>query len=235
MKRPFCSRGFSLVEVLVVVVILGVVALLSVSVLGGMRKQSEVTTRVSHLRQSTLGVLMMIREENQMLKSWKGGTGGTEGTWSVKVRRFISDPSILYGTPCLRGIQYPASNWYLYTWGINLYDSRAQQSLNNLPDGYQISFNVIDNPAGTLLLGDSIMKSSATAGDTPARQTFRLLGATGIHPSTGSGLRSRDGRTVLISCFDGHVEQADFRALASLGVTRVYDEKGDIIQLPTVQ
>lgn len=226
--------AFTLLELLISLVLIGVLASLLMVGMSHLRQAGQRTTSINDLRASAMSLLTMANDESGMLKVWLGGTAGTAGAWPSKLfsKGYVTDTRVFYGTPKLAGIERPAPNWYLYTWGMNMDDPRAAQRINGVSEGYQIRLSAIDNPAATMLLADSIIISSATAKDNPPRQTFRILMRTGVDNGTSSGLRARDGRTVLMAFFDGRVEQANFARLYELGFRRVIDESGRIVTLP---
>lgn len=225
------GQAFTLLELIICVALIGILATLLVITLGRLRETGQRTTSINDLRTSSTALLAMAQDENGMFKVWLGGTTGTTGTWNIKLfnKGYVPDSRVFHGTPRLPEIERPTPNWYLYTWGMNLDDPRAIQRKNSVADGYQIHLSAIDNPASTMLLADSVLANSTTE---RKKQTFRILSRQGVDNGTSSGLRTRDGRTVLMTFFDGHVEQADFTRLYQIGYRRVIDETGRIITLP---
>lgn len=228
--------AFTLMELIISITLVGILATLIMVSMGRLRQTGQRTTSTNDLRTSSLALLAMAQDEGGMFKVWVGGTTGTGGAWPVMLynKGYTTDARVFYGTPRQPGVERPAPNWYLYTWGMNLDDPRAMQRLNSVADGYQIRLSVVDNPANTMLLSDSILASTATSQNVPARQTFRILSRQGVDGGTSSGLRTRDGRTVLMSFFDGHLEQADFPRLYQIGFRRVIDETGKTIAIPAL-
>jgi len=228
------ARAFSLLELLVSITIVSVLCGVVFAVTANARKASHRIASISNLRNSAAALLIMAHEENGTLKVWKGGTSGTEGAWPAKLRLrgYVPDTRIFYASPRYRNVEYPTANWYLYTWGMYLSDARASQSINTAPDGYQLRLVAIDNPAYTMLLGDTVSLTSLSAGHRPPRQSFRLLLKTGYDAANGAALQTRDGRTVLMALFDGSVEEVAFPKLYAMGVRRIVDETGKVITLP---
>ncbi len=226
--------ALTVMELLVTIVIVGILVSFLLGGFGVMRRAAQRAASTNDLRSSALGVLNMINDENRMLKVWKGGTSGSSGAWAMKLylKGYIKGTDIFYATPRQPGIERPTANWYLYTWGINLADPRAAQSINTAPDGYQLSVTRVDNPGTAMLLADSVLINTITSHGAIPRQTFRLLNSQGTDSGTSSGIYSRDGRTVNMAFFDGHVEYVELGRLRSLGFRRVILESGQIMALP---
>jgi prepilin-type N-terminal cleavage/methylation domain-containing protein len=118
MRTP--TRGFTLVELLVVVAVVGILAALLVPVFARVHEEARRTTCCSNLQQLVKAHHLYVQDYDELLPAWF--VPGPEGliTWPTFLRGYYRDPKLLRQgfVPPEEMIQPPClADYALLTWG----------------------------------------------------------------------------------------------------------------------
>ena len=153
MKKPACLRGFTLLELLAVIVIIAIVAALVFPVFGTVKRRANQTAGLSNMRQVAIAMLSYAGEHEYELPGRESGQAGHD-RWPKLIAEYLKDTKILAapGDPAnfiVRNAD-PLSNTTNNTSFImNGYDDLGMLGRPNM----DVRINRIETPSNTLLLG----------------------------------------------------------------------------------
>jgi prepilin-type N-terminal cleavage/methylation domain-containing protein/prepilin-type processing-associated H-X9-DG protein len=233
------SKGFTIIELLVVIFVVALLAGIIVAALGGSRERAVEVRGVSNLRQLSLGINMTIAEQGTgrlRVRSSGEGSGPQEyHLWSVQLeRRFGIAREVFFCDMTPHGlddINASRTVWAFRTaWGLNQtpqvtwHKSRAEGEWE-VADLY---LSTLESAGKTLMLG-SVLNHEGRG-----RHSIDLLGTGSGNHSGSIQLRYRDRAAAAF--FDGHVALLDAQEVANLGFTAAYGKTNDdVIALPSPQ
>jgi prepilin-type N-terminal cleavage/methylation domain-containing protein/prepilin-type processing-associated H-X9-DG protein len=222
-KAACDNGGFTLVELLTVIAILGFLLMLAAIGFGNARERALSAQSASNLRHCSTAVLLYLQQpQAEPFFRTGSGTGGrqwaallvSEGYIEKDGRHVFSDPRRPLLPDDLLGVR-----WAFYTYGLNMIDTGTIESGDDYQT-YRINlFNVI-NPATTFLLAETAFDRAR-----PHLQIYRLLNYGGGRDR----VQLRNNGKANIAFFDGRVEALGTKRLSEIGFTAVYDEQFNVI------
>lgn len=223
-------RGFTLVELLTVIAIIGILAAILIPVVGRARESARSAACASNLRQLSAACLLYAGENKGRLVALKDGA--TNETWRIKIEPYLvsrrsdqsplicpSDPITAYPTSSATG-EWPAS------YGLNAVNQFAGNStfLEYAANTRSQLLSAVKNPSRLIMITDIGRNQSAAAGSDPATWTedrttssssfgyarFPWNGAFNLEWSVWP--RHGNGRKANAAFYDGHVAPVDLIA-----------------------
>lgn len=145
-------RGFTLLELLVVISIIAVLAALLLPVLSRVRERAHITTCLNNLKQISLGVTMFAQDNADHLPTL-GTLAEENGRWMWQLMPYLENPRV-FNAPKLPKTIYDGSQWSDrtgYGWARHL---RAKSGYDT-PHVRAYRMTEIANPTETIALGDT--------------------------------------------------------------------------------
>lgn len=227
--RNGSKHGFTLLELLVVMVIMAVLLALLMGAAGKVREQSKATQCMANLRWCGATLLHYITEQNGVYDNWMAGssTNVHYWTWYLRYRGNYSEADILKNrcpigpfdnAPAMR----LSSHYGFYTEDPHgsRFESMPPPDTGNT--AYRIRINTHPAPSSSPMLADSLSGASFNM-----THTLRKGSAT----SRGGFYALHNGR-VNVFFLDGHVEAATPKRMREVGVDMMFDEDKKIITTP---
>jgi prepilin-type N-terminal cleavage/methylation domain-containing protein/prepilin-type processing-associated H-X9-DG protein len=169
-RLPRETVGFTLVELLVVMVIIGLLAGLLLPALAGAKTKAKSVASLSNLRQIGLGLMLYCDDHDGRFPSHSSAGGNVKVRWPDRLFPYLPNPDV-YLSPALRpeemssmtkpffhtapgGVEVPGVTRYYGGYGYNY------QYLGNsrTPGGiapFHASVNSLTAPAATVAIGDT--------------------------------------------------------------------------------
>lgn len=204
------SRGFTLVELLVVIVIIAVLAALAFPVSMRMRDSAHAANCASNLRQMGNKLLMYASDNNQQLPPLQGAvdrdTGRRSDIWTVRLARAGYGWDGTGQLPCGTGTwTCPKTDFMSHTYGgfgvvegsIFVYEEFRPQGVTTTGS---LRLNVIANPANTWLVGTATRRP-----DQPEKGWYAIWSSPDRWTSS-HGPAARYGGKAMVCMVSGHVE-----------------------------
>lgn len=214
--NKYYSAGFSLLEILVALVILGVMAALIISGVDRARSRADLTHCMANLRNSGIGMFAYIGDSDNRIRSFYGGSYMEGLIWSRVMfeQGYVADEDLLR---CPIGeltyLNDPSKRhlWYWQTYGINLTTPPGRVDVHNSSSGstgrvHETSMHAIERPDLYLLLADSTDPAAQP------KQIFRMA------PANKGGIHLRHEGKASVFYLDGRVETIDRDGLRELYV-----------------
>ncbi len=211
-NRPF-SRGFTLVELLVVIAIIAILAILGTAATGRMRQSAMNVKCISQIKQCGAALMMMINERNGILETSVGGSVVKE-FWPNKLAEgsYLGDQTLMK-CPVGDAPSPPTGGWMWYTYGVRMRTNAAAF----LIDGkYKIHTRMVESPSTYPLLMDSAFGANLQRG----QQSFRVE-----YNGSEGGIAVRHSFRANVFFMDGHVGQlTQNEAKEIYGFTKFYQQ-----------
>lgn len=227
------SRGLTLLELLVVVVIIGILVLLLIPIVGTLREQARIGQLVNNLRHSFAAYWLMVGENDMKLPVFVGGTGNESYIWTTQLRNDGYLPREA-GSPEHKILFRPQDPWppQSYWWGLGLNltpGPHCQHRRTRLESGQNpmmafFNYANLDNVRDHIVLADTVQSNGR--GPRGAMR-FRYDGTT----LTGSGIRIDKHGLATGAFADGSVQRLDVPRLVEMGVEIAFDDNGDPVAL----
>lgn len=179
-RKKVLTRGFTLIETLVAVVIISVIAVISTMGFRQLRQSAQAANATSSLRQTAVAIQAFVTEEGRYPEAWdfRGGSGG--GSWSWQIREHLGYQNVASWPPA--PLLHPRHG----DKGLDAISGWDRERLHHFSASAVIFQDVNDSrgftrpaqvtdPASTIMLGDAPLirpnepASGANAGYWPLR------------------------------------------------------------------
>ncbi|AHF92896.1 N-terminal cleavage protein [Opitutaceae bacterium TAV5] len=227
-------EGFTLVELLTVIVIIGILAGILIPVVGTVRKKARSAQCLSNLRQCGAALLLHASENRGVINYKAGGSGGIGNIWTGFVANYVVSTAVNYSTmprnPSLDILYCPSyfpfrhdpenSNWQWDCYG-GYFVSTSSSKRTSVSEGgstwtsHQINLATLDSPSRYPILMDSI---------TPSLDRQRMNITSHTASSSAPSVHMRHGSRANTVFYDGHVKALDAVSLKDTGFVSGYDE-----------
>jgi len=220
MVKSLKIRGFTLVELLVVISIIGLLASLAVPVISGAQKKAKAGACLSNLRQIGLATLAYAADNSNLLPDGSQSNGSP--TWAASLAGFMSlDPTkkknVFVCPGCEKPVRDGQGNQIPVTYGFNsgLVPRSQANNTNRLtmvvrPSQVILAADMCQNPGNNGWSSFLIEEPSVIRLQSAGRAGTDLEGAisTATDADTGenSWMRYRHSGRVNVVMVDGHTE-----------------------------
>jgi prepilin-type processing-associated H-X9-DG protein/prepilin-type N-terminal cleavage/methylation domain-containing protein len=202
-KRPIRSTpqaGFSLIELLVIVVIIGILATMCMTAVSKVREKGQLTVCASNLRQIMGATLTYINDNNGKMPLVYQNEVGDGSRWAVQILGYLGDtsPRIDEGDSVFR---CPADNVVRTesivstpcSYGLNVY-VHVNGIASNTTRKY---FAIIPDPAKTIFYGEVWSGANTVLHSLSTGAGEQFLG--NYHDGKGSNYAFADGHVEFLS------------------------------------
>lgn len=215
-------RGFTLVEILVVISIIVILAAVGFSMVGRMRIQAQSAVCMGNLKQLGTAMLSYSADHNNQVIPLKvtNEDGSNGGIWPVVLARagYLWDPSNPGPLPCGRGVwTCPECDYMSDTYGgYGLIEGISKPSAN-VPQG-QLRISSIPRLSQTWLVGDAMRAKD------PKKGWYALRTSNNRWEGGGGPAVGRHGSSRVNVCmYDGHLESLTMKEIIDGKYTTLSD------------
>lgn len=221
------SRGFTLVELLTVIAIIGILAAILIPAVGRARESSRAAVCSSNLRQISAACLLYAGENKGRLVALKDGSTGE--TWRIKIEPYLGprgsgqNPLICPSDPITSYPVYYGTGEWPASYGLNAVNQFANNStfLEYAANTRSQLLSAVKNPSRLIMASDIGRNQSGSVAADPATWTedrttsssslgyarFPWGGVFNLEWSVWP--RHGNGRKANAAFYDGHVASVD--------------------------
>jgi len=220
---PKNNRGFSVTEMIVVILVLAILAALMLPVLRGQAERARTALCISRLQQISL-YLNAYAADHQMKISFMRD-GPTSRMWYTELAKHAGLSEVqarnAFGCPSLPSKD--VTSWVCYGFRAGSFKPVKDDPGNSVRPGgtgttgyYEFSYSSVPEPGKFFIMADT--------GTPSGKQTFRII-PPGLY--SGSGIQARHQERANVLFLDGHVEALDLKGLHGLRFETVLNSKGE--------
>jgi len=219
-------RGFSLVELLVVLAIISILAAMLLPAFSSVRELARRTSCQSNMRQIGMGFAQYINDNHGLLPRNDAGTAN-QGTWVDEIYPYVNNPQIFICPDDSSPYTLTGGSGLQTSYAINqFYNQSTTQNLfeANLPGQKPAFEGSIDDATGTIVLGDAAGSYEVEPASGQSTVNVDLTDYPPVFGNGGSPQGEWIGRhngTCSFLFFDGHVKALHLGSLALYKVGHV--------------